>query len=65
MLKRPLEAYKYLLSTVEKGTLNLPSATANLDTVFFATTNEKHLDSFKTLPDFASFKSRFELVTVP
>ncbi len=64
-LKRPVEAFKYLLSTVEKGTLNLPSSTANLDTVFFATTNEKHLDAFKMLPDFASFRSRIELVTAP
>jgi predicted Ser/Thr protein kinase len=65
MLKRPIEAFKYLLSTIEKGTLNLPSSTANLDTVFFATTNEKHLDAFKTIPDFASFRSRFELITAP
>jgi serine protein kinase len=65
MLKRPIEAFKYLLSTVEKGTLNLPSSTANLDIVFFATTNEKHLDAFKTIPDFASFRSRFELITAP
>ncbi len=65
MLKRPIEAFKYLLSAVEKSTLNLPSSTANLDIVFFATTNEKHLDAFKTIPDFASFKSRFELVTAP
>jgi len=65
MLKRPIEAFKYLLSTVEKGSLNLPSATTYLDIVFFATTNEKHLDAFKTIPDFASFRSRFELVTAP
>jgi serine protein kinase len=65
MLKRPIEAFKYLLSTVEKGSLNLPSATTYLDIVFFASTNEKHLDAFKTIPDFASFRSRFELVTAP
>lgn len=65
MLKRPIEAFKYLLSSVEKGTLNLPSSTANLDIVFFSSTNEKHLDAFKTIPDFASFRSRFELVTAP
>lgn len=65
LLKRPVEAFKYLLSTVEKGTINLPTSTANLDIVFFATTNEKHLDGFKTLPDFASFRSRFELITAP
>jgi len=65
LLKRPLEAYKYLLTTVEKGTLTLPSGTANLDIVFFATTNDKHLDSFKTIPDFSSFRGRLEFVTVP
>lgn len=64
-LKRPVEAFKYLLSTVEKGTLNLPSSTAMLDIVFFATTNEKHLDAFKMLPDFQSFRSRMELITAP
>ncbi|WP_176736385.1 hypothetical protein [Oligoflexus tunisiensis] len=65
MLKRPIEAFKYLLTTVEKGSVNLPSSTTNLDIVFFASTNEKHLDAFKTIPDFASFRSRFELVTAP
>ena len=65
MLKRPLESFKYLLSTVEKNTISLASSTANLDIVFFATTNEKHLDAFKQTPDFASFKARFELVTAP
>lgn len=65
MLKRPIDTFKYLLTTVEKGTIGLPSSTANLDIVFFGTTNEKHLDAFKTIPDFSSFRSRFELVTVP
>lgn len=65
LLKRPLEAFKYLLTTVEKSNVSLPSSTANLDIVFIATTNEKHLDSFKTLPDFSSFRGRFELITVP
>jgi serine protein kinase len=65
MLKRPVEAFKYLLTTVEKGSLDLPSSTAYLDLVFFATTNEKHLDAFKSIPDFSSFRSRFHLITVP
>lgn len=65
MLKRPVESFKYLLTTVEKGVLDLPSSTAQLDVVFFGSTNEKHLDAFKTSPDFASFRGRFELVTVP
>ncbi|MCX6118929.1 MAG: hypothetical protein NT027_15440 [Proteobacteria bacterium] len=65
LLKRPLEAFKYLLTTVEKGTLGLLTASQNIDVVFFATANEKHLDAFKTTPDFSSFNGRFDLVTVP
>ena len=64
LLKRPLEAFKYLLTSVEKSSVSLPSSTANLDIVFLATTNEKHLDTFKTIPDFSSFRGRFELITV-
>ena len=63
--KRPLELSKYLLTTSEKGVINLPSATAYLDTVFFATCNEKNLTLFKRNPDFPSFKGRFELIRAP
>lgn len=65
ILKRPLEAFKYLLTTVEKGTLGLPSGVQNLDVVFFATANEKHVDAFKQSPDFSSFRGRIEFITVP
>ncbi len=65
LLKRPIEAFKYLLSTLEKQSINLASGTAKLDIVFFATTNDKHLDAFKTIPDFSSFKGRFDLINVP
>ena len=65
MLKRPLEAFKYLLSTIENSILNLQAGTIPLDLVFFATSNEKHLDAFKANPDFSSFRERFNLVTVP
>lgn len=65
LLKRPVESFKYLLNTIEKGTINLNSSTALLDVVFLATTNDKHLDAFKSIPDFSSFKGRFELIPVP
>jgi serine protein kinase len=65
LLKRPVETFKYLLSTVERGMISLPSATALLDMVFVATSNEKHLDAFKTIPDFSSFRGRFEFIKVP
>jgi serine protein kinase len=65
LLKRPVETFKYLLSSIEKSGVNLPSGTVNLDLIYLATTNEKHLDAFKTIPDFSSFKGRFELIKVP
>lgn len=65
LLKRPVEAFKYLLTTIERGSINLPSSSPNLDITYIATTNEKHLDAFKQLPDFSSFKGRMELITVP
>jgi predicted Ser/Thr protein kinase len=64
-LKRPLELNKYLLTTTEKGTIRLPGALAYLDVVMVASANEKHLDAFKTDPNFTSFKARMELVAVP
>ncbi|KAB2899063.1 MAG: serine protein kinase PrkA [Kofleriaceae bacterium] len=65
LLKRPLEAYKYLLVTVERGAVALSSANLFLDLVFVGSTNEVHLSAFKEIPDFASFKGRLELVRVP
>lgn len=65
LLKRPIETFKYLLSTIEKSILSLHSGTMPLDLLFFATSNEKHLDAFKANPDFSSFRERFSLVTVP
>ena len=65
LLKRPIEAFKYLLSTCENGTVRLDSMTLYLDAVFVGSCNAGHLDAFKDLPDFASFKARIELVQVP
>lgn len=65
LLKKPIDAFKYLLATCEKGTVALPSAILHLDCVFFASSNEKHLKAFKEYPDFASFKGRMDLVRMP
>lgn len=65
LLKRPLEAYKYLLGTVEDGSVALESAILPLDLVFIGSSNEAHLSAFKEIPDFQSFKGRMELVRVP
>jgi predicted Ser/Thr protein kinase len=65
LLKRPLEAYKYLLVTVERSAVALPSTNLFLDLVFLGSSNEIHLQAFKEIPDFQSFKGRIELIKVP
>jgi len=65
LLKRPVEAFKYILATCEKSVVALPQALLYLDTVFIASTNDKYLDAFKGLADWQSFKARIELVRVP
>jgi serine protein kinase len=65
LLKRPLEAYKYLITTVETSMVSLSSANLHLDLLFLGTSNEIHLAAFKEIPEFQSFKGRLELVRVP
>lgn len=65
LLKRPLEHYKYLLTTVERAALSMQSATLFLDLVFLGSCNDIHLAAFREIPDFQSFKGRIELVRVP
>lgn len=65
LLKRPLDAFKYLLGTVEYGRLSLEVANVDIDTVFVGSTNEGYLAAFKEVPEFQSFKGRMELVRAP
>ncbi len=65
LLKRSVEANKYLLTTCEKRTISLPGFMAYLNVVMFATTNEKQLDQFKQDRIFTSFKGRMELIPTP
>jgi serine protein kinase len=62
LLKRPLEANKYLLAASERGVASLPRFEAHLDMVMFATVNELQLTAFKAHPEFNSFRGRIELV---
>jgi len=64
-LKRNLELNKYLLSTVERGEVNMPGAVAQLNLVMLGNCNEKQLSAFKQMPDFTSYKGRIELVRAP
>ena len=65
LLKRPVDAYKYLLIACESGNVNVGSSIAYLDSVLIGSTNELQLDAFKEFPDFTSFKARIELIRVP
>ncbi|HEY1100659.1 MAG TPA: serine protein kinase PrkA [Myxococcota bacterium] len=65
LLKRPLDAWKYLLVATEQAQASLDHASVFLDLVMLASSNELHLDAFKQHPDWPSFKGRIELVTAP
>jgi len=65
LLKRPLDAFKYLLMTMETGTINLNGILTELDIFFVGTSNEIHLAGFKQHPDYNSFKGRFNFIRVP
>ena len=65
LLKRPLEAYKYLLGTVEHAHVGVDNSILYLDEIFIGSSNESHLAVFKEIPEFQSFKGRIELVRMP
>jgi serine protein kinase len=65
LLKRPLEAWKYLLVATEQAQASLDPIGMFLDVLMLASSNEIHLAAFKEHPDWASFKGRIELVKVP
>ena len=65
LLKRPLEAYKYLLGTVEHAEVGVQNTILFVDEFFIGSSNESHLAVFKEVPEFQSFKGRLELIRVP
>lgn len=65
MLKRSLEAWKYILSTCENSTVSLDNTILFLDAAFLGSSNDVQLDAFKASPDWAAFKGRIELVRTP
>jgi serine protein kinase len=65
LLKRPLDAWKYLLVATEQAQASLDHTSLFLDAVMLASSNELHLDAFKAHPDWPSFKGRMELITAP
>lgn len=65
LLKRPLDAWKYLLLAIENGEVSLPLSTLPINAVMMASSNELHLSAFKEHPDYHSFRGRIQMVRVP
>lgn len=64
-LKRNLELSKYLLQTTERGFVTVGNQLLELDVVFTATVNERHMEAFRQIPEFTSFQGRMHFVRVP
>ncbi|MDX2051140.1 MAG: serine protein kinase PrkA [Polyangiaceae bacterium] len=65
LLKRPLDAFKYLQQTVETGTISLRSQDVALNCVMVGSANELHLAAFREHPEYESFRGRMELIRAP
>lgn len=65
LLKRPIEAWKYLLVSCEQAQVSVGSLSLFFDLLMIATSNELHLTSFREYPDWPSFKGRIELIRTP
>lgn len=65
LLKRPVDAFKYLLGTCETNRITVDGIILYVDTVLVGTSNDLHLHAFTQSPDFPSFKGRIDLVRVP
>ncbi len=65
LLKRPLDAFKYLQLSIETGEVNLTMQNVQLNCIMMGSANELHLDAFKDHAEFASFRGRLDLVRTP
>lgn len=64
LLKRPLDAWKYLLIAIETGEVALQFSNLQLNSVLLASSNEMHLQAFQEHPEYHSFRGRLRLVRV-
>lgn len=65
LLKRPLDAWRYLLLAIETGEVSLNFSMLPLNSVLVATSNELHLNAFKEHHEYRSFRGRLQMVRVP
>lgn len=62
LLKRPLDAFKYLQHTVETGEVTLSAQNVQVNCVMLASANEGQLEAFRQHHEFESFRGRLELI---
>ena len=65
LLKRPLDAYKYLQLSIETGEVALQHQNVQLNAVLIGSANEVHLAALREHPEWASFRGRLELLRTP
>jgi serine protein kinase len=65
LLKRPLEAWKYLLLAIEAGEVALTFSNVPVNAILLASSNEVHLAAFKEHHEYNSFRGRLQLIRVP
>jgi predicted Ser/Thr protein kinase len=65
LLKRPLDAYKYLQLSIETGEVALHNQNVQLNCVMIGSANEVHLAALREHPEWASFRGRLELIKTP
>lgn len=65
LLKRPIDAFKYLQTTAETGQVSVGSQSLQVNSVMLASGNELHLAAFREHPEYESFRGRFHLIPVP
>ncbi len=65
LLKRPIDAFRYLQLTLETGEVSLPQQTIQTNVVMLGSSNDVHLGAFREHPEYPSFRGRFELLRAP
>ena len=65
LLKRPVEAFKYLLETIESSEVQAGHSIQRINAVLVATTNEIHINAFKQHAEGVSFLGRMSLIKMP
>lgn len=65
LLKRPVDAFRYLQLTLETGEVSLSQQIIQTNVVMIGSSNDVHLNAFREHPEYPSFRGRLELLRAP